>query len=232
MSSVCRLIATAAVVLLTTASLSAQPLPDTNRTFVDVAIGPDWDDARSASTRAPGRTWAPGVTIGFDRGRSGLELAVSVPEWHLKNWPVERFQYVGPSFAYEQQGHFYESSETARRRSIHATLLYRRNVPINGHVRLTWLVGGAQVWRHEQDTSLTKEVLPEGKLVEVNTYKRSSARNYLAAKAGVDVEVRIASRVSVVPRLRLTVFPSLLDDSGLAPRVFVARPEVAVRWSF
>jgi hypothetical protein len=33
-------------------------------------------------------------------------------------------------------------------------------------------------------------------------------------------------------RLRVTAFPSLLDDSGLAPRVLVARPEVAVRWRF
>jgi hypothetical protein len=38
--------------------------------------------------------------------------------------------------------------------------------------------------------------------------------------------------VSIVPRLRVTAFPSLLDDSGFAPRMLVARPEIAVRWGF
>ena len=50
--------------------------------------------------------------------------------------------------------------------------------------------------------------------------------------ARLDVEFRIAPRVSVVPRLRVTAFPSLLDDSGLAPRMLMARPEIAVRWAF
>ena len=230
MSSFWRFVAIAVVVSLPAASLFGQPLARPSRTFVDVPIGADWDDARNSGVS--GATWATGVAVGFDSGRSGLELDVAVPQWHVKNWAVERFQYAGPSFAYEQQGHVYESSETARRRSIHVTLLYRRNVPINGRVTLTWRVGGAQVYRHEPFTSVTNEVLPDGSLVVVNTYNRTSTRNYLAAAAGVEVAVRITSRVSIVPRVLLTVFPSFLDDSGLAPRMLAARPEVAVRWAF
>lgn len=66
----------------------------------------------------------------------------------------------------------------------------------------------------------------------MRNFESRSFRNYLAAAARLDVEFRVARHVSVVPRLRLTVYPSLLDDSGLAPRTIVARPEIAVRWGF
>ena len=157
---------------------------------------------------------------------------MGVPQWHVKNFAPRRYQYVGQSFGWERQGHFYESLETKRRRSIDVTVMYRANVPVNPHVTFSWLVGGGFVYRPEQFTSVTKEVLPDGQLTEVNTRDNRSSRNYLAATAGVDLEFRVAARVSVVPRLRVTAFPSLLDDSGLAPRILTARPEVGVRWRF
>ena len=110
--------------------------------------------------------------------------------------------------------------------------MHRANVPVNRRVTFTWLVGGGFVYRPEQSTSVTKEVLPDGQLREVHADTRTSARNYLAATARLDVEFRVAPRVSVVPRLRVTAYPSLLDESGLAPRMLMARPEVAVRWQF
>jgi hypothetical protein len=88
------------------------------------------------------------------------------------------------------------------------------------------------VYRPEQVTSMTKEVLSDGQRTEVNTHKSRSSRNYLAATARLDVEFKVAPHVSVVPRLRVTAFPSLLDDSGLAPRMLMARPQIAVRWEF
>jgi hypothetical protein len=210
----------------------AQSPLDTRRTFVDVSGGPDWDDTYSDSTRVPGATWRSGLAIGFDFGRSGVELDVSVPQWHVKNFAPRRFQYAGPTFGWEQQGHFYEASESARRRSLDVAVLYRRNLPINRHVTFSWLAGGASVDRQERFTTVTNEVLPGGQLIEANTMRSTSSRHYLAAVGRADVELRIGAHLSVVPRLRVTVFPSLLDDSGAAPRVLVARPEVAVRWGF
>jgi hypothetical protein len=61
---------------------------------------------------------------------------------------------------------------------------------------------------------------------------RLSRCGYLAANARLDVEFRITPHVSVVPRLTVTAFPSLLDDSGLAPRMLMARPEIAAHWRF
>jgi hypothetical protein len=48
----------------------------------------------------------------------------------------------------------------------------------------------------------------------------------------LSVEFRIAPQVSVVPRLRVTAFPSLVDESYAAARILTARPEIAVRWGF
>ncbi len=220
------------VFCLVAAPTSAQTPLHPRRTFVDVSFGPAWDDAYSSSTRVPGATWAAGLACGFDAGTWGLELDVAVPQWHEKTYPLQQYLYAGPTFGWQQQNHSYESLSTVRRRSIDVTALYRGNVPVNRRVMFTWLAGGGYVFRPEQFTSVTHEVLPNGQRIAVNTDEGTSHRNYLAAVAGLDVEIAVASRVSVVPRLRVTVFPSLLDDSGLAPRVVVARPEIAVRWRF
>ena len=74
----------------------------------------------------------------------------------------------------------------------------------------------------------TKDVDTEAS--HVTTY--NTTRDYLAAAARAEFEITIAHHVAVVPRLQLLVFPSLLDDSGFAPRAFVGRPEIAVRWRF
>ena len=221
------------VVYLVAAPLYAQTGSSARRAFVDALLGPDWDDTYSDDTRVPGTTWGSGLAFGFDSGRSGVEFDVWVPQWHVKNGTQHRYQYVGPSFGYEQQGHFYESGSTVRRRSIDVTVLHRANVQVNRHATFTWLVGGGFVCRPEQFTSVTKEVLPDGQLREVNTYKGpGGCRNYLVATASLDVELRIAPHVSVVPRLRVTAFPSLVDESYAAARILTARPEIAVRWGF
>jgi hypothetical protein len=212
--------------------VDAQILSKTHQPFVDVSLGPDWDDAYSDSTRVPGATWRSGIGFGVDFGRSGLELDVSVPQWHVRNFPVWRYRYAGPSFGWEQQGHFYESLQRADRRSVDLAVLYRSNIPVDRHVSFNWLVGGAWVYRPEHFTTVTNELLPGGELVEVNTRQGTSFRNYMAAVARLDAEFRVGAHIALVPRVRVTIFPSLLDDSGLAPRIFTARPEVAVRWRF
>lgn len=212
--------------------LYSQTIPNTRRAFADVPLAADWDDAYSDNTRVPGATWSAGAAFGVDSGKSGVELDVGVPQWHVKNRPPQRYQYVGPSYGYAQQGHFYESSSTERRRSIDVTVLHRLNVPLNRRASFTWLIGGGFVYRPDESTSVTNEVLPDGRLTEVNSYRTTSSRNYLAAVTRVDVELKVAPAVSIVPRLRLAAFPALLDDSGFAPRMFVARPEIALRWRF
>ena len=220
------------VVSVVPASADAQTLSNLRRSFVDVPLGPVWDDAYSNSTRISGATWGSGFAFGFDSGRSGVEFDVGVPQWHVKDLPTQRYRYGGKSFLWAQQGHFYESSSTSRRRSIDVTVLYRANVPVSRRVTFTWLVGGGFVYRPEQFTSVTKEVLPDGQLTEVDSNESMSFRNYMAAAARLDVEFSVARHVSVVPRVRLTVYPSLLDDSGSSPRLIVGRPELAVRWRF
>src|SRR5687768_6832644 len=113
-----------AVVCLAVAPADAQTLSNTHRTFVDVTLGPDWDDSEKDVTRASGATWRSGFAFGFDWGRSGVEFDVGVPQWHVNNLGPHRYQFVGPSSGWQRQGHFYESSSTVRRRSIDVTVMY------------------------------------------------------------------------------------------------------------
>jgi hypothetical protein len=212
------------------APASAQTSSNSSRTFVDVPLGPDWDDART--DRISSATWRSGLALGFDWGRSGVEIDVGVPEWHAATLGPQRYQYAGQSYGWEQQFHFYEWSGTTRRRSIDVMALYRRNVPVNRHVMVGWLVGSGIVLRPVQNTSVTREVMPDDQLIEVDTHQTTSSRDYAAGAGRLDVELKVAPHVSIVPRVRATVFPSMLDDSGLAPRVFWVRPEVGVRWRF
>jgi len=220
------------VVCLVPASAGAQTLSNTRGAFVDVLFAPNWDDAYSDSIRVPGATWGSGLAFGFDAGKSGVELGVSVPQWHVKNRAPERYRYAGQTYQWQQQGHSYEWSSTTRRRSIDVTVMYRGNVPVTRHVTFSWLAGPGYVYRPDQYTVVTKEVLPDGQRIDANTDKSASSRNYLIAAARLDVEIKVARQLSIVPRLRVTAFPSLLDDSGQAPRPLVARPEIAVRWGF
>ncbi len=210
----------------------AQTAPNPRRAFVDVAFGPNWDDAANDSTFVPGATVGSGFAFGFDSGSWGFEIDVGVPQWHVMNRAPERYRYGGASYGYHQQGHFYEWSSTRRRRSIDVTALYRGNLPLSRHATFTWLAGGGYVFRPQHVIRVTDEVLPDGQLRGVDVSESTSFRNYKAATARLDVEFRIGARLSVVPRLRITAFPSFLDDSGSAPRMLLARPEIAARWQF
>jgi hypothetical protein len=210
----------------------AQTAPNPRRAFLDVALGPNWDDAAYDSTYVPGATVGSGFAFGFDSGSWGLEIDVGVPQWHVMNRAPERYHYGGASYGYHQQGHAYEWSSTRRRRSLNVTALYRGNRPLSRRATFTWLAGAGYVFRPEHVIRVTKEVLGDGQLREVDVYESTSFRNYTAATARLDVEFRIGPRLSVVPRLRVTAFPSFLDDSGAAPRMLMARPEIAARWQF
>lgn len=215
------------VVFLVAAPLRAQPAAASGATFIDGFAAAVRDDARDPNTHVDGAVLGLGTALGVDFGKSGLEIDVQVPQWHTRT-EVARYQYVGPSHGYEQQGHFYESTYTERRRSIDVALLYRHSTAIDRHFAFTWLVGGAYVYRPDDSTTTTRDA--DGELSNVSRY--TTTRNYLAAAARADLEIKIAGNVAVVPRLQLLIFPSRLDDSGLAPRTFVGRPEVAVRWRF
>lgn len=215
------------VVSLVAAPLHAQPAAKAGGAFVDGFAAVVSDDTRDPSSHIGGPVFGWGLALGFDNGKSGIEIDVHVPQWHART-EVTRYQYAGPPYSYLQPGHFYEDTFTERRRSIDVAVLYRRTAAIDRHFRFTWLVGGAYVYRPDESTTTTRDA--NGELSNVYTY--NTTRDYLAGAARADLEITIVRHVAVVPRLQLLVFPSGLDDSGLAPRTFVARPEIAIRWRF
>jgi hypothetical protein len=209
------------------ASVMAQPHP--RGAFVDLRVGPDVDDRRD--DRISGTTRRVGVALGVDWGRSGIELDVMVPEWHTEV-SGSTYVFVGPSGSLQTHGHVYESSETVRRRSVDVSLLYRLNVPLHPRFTCTLLLGAAQVYRPEHRSGTLNEVLPDGTRQNVYAVSRTSSRDYVGGVTRLDADVRIAGHVWIGPRFTLTMFPSVLDESSSAPRGFVGRAELAVRWRF
>ena len=94
------------------------------------------------------------------------------------------------------------------------------------------LAGVGQVNRPEQTRGTLNEILPDGTRRNIYDVSRSSKRDYVAGITRLDADVRIVGPLWIGPRLSLTMYPSLWDESGLAPRGFVARAELAMRWRF
>lgn len=210
----------------------AQTTPPGPRVFVAPHVGPKWDDVYSQSRRTTTPVVEGGVSLGIDWASAGVEVDVSMSEWHVQRHPTQRFRYGGQTSGYLQKDHFYESASTVRRRSPEVSILFRKNRRINDTVTVTWLVGGAYAYRPEDYVAVTSEVLPDGSLVDVDRQEGRSTRNYFAAVAGLEATVRLSRHLAIVPRIRLTGFPNLMDETPQAPRHLVVRPQLAVRWTF
>jgi hypothetical protein len=214
------------VTSLVAAPLHAQPAPH-GGWFVDGFVAAVSDDYRHPDTPAPRAVLGYGMAFGLDGGSSGIEIDLQVPPWYTRT-EVDRYQLGGPSSGFGQQGHFYESTYTQRHRSIDAAVMYRHSTAVARHFTFTWLLGGASVYRPYKSGGTTRDV--DSGVTTSGTYNTS--RDYLALAARADLEITIVRHVSMVPRLQFLAFPSWLDDSGLAPRGVVARPEMAIRWRF
>jgi len=219
-----------AIVFCLAAAAGATAQPNPQGLFAELRMGQDRDDTRPYYAIS-GTTRRIGGALGYDWGRSGLELDVAVPEWHTKVY-TSTYRFAGSSNAIEKQGHLYESIQTVRRRSIDVTLLYRVNIPLHRRATMTWGIGGGQVYRPEHESPVLNEVLPDGTRQNVYSLSRASSRDYTVAVTRLDFDVKVAGQLWIGPRFSLTMYPSMLDDSGSAPRGLVARPELAVRWRF
>jgi hypothetical protein len=226
----CLRLPTLAIVLSIAASGTAAAQSAPTGFFAEARIGPDHDDTRYDYAIA-GSTRRFGGAVGYDWGRSGIELDVAVPEWH-RAVHENSYIFIGPSDALQQNGHRYESRDTRRRRSIDVSLLYRLNFPFSPRITGTWAIGVGQVYRPEHSNNTLSDVLADGTRKIVYDVSRSSDDEYLTCVTRVDLDARIAGGLWIGPRLSMTMYPSLLDESGRAPRGFVGRAEVALRWRF
>ena len=220
----------AAAALFLAAAVPAFAAPGDSHTFLEARLSQHHDDMRYDFSRVAGATWGRGISFGRDWGRKGLEIAVTVPDWYTTAH-TSRYQYNGTLTGLEQPGHTYESIETSRHRSIDVAVYYRSSAPLVRRVTFTWLIGAAQVYRPERIRTTLNDLLPDGSH-QVYDIARHSSRDYLAGAARLDLTVTISRHLSAGPRLAMTIFPSALDDSGSAPRQLVARPEIALRWTF
>jgi len=198
--------------------------------FAGVAAGAAYDDSYHP---IHGVVRSTGFSVGVMNDRRGIQFEYDVSGWHTKDSQPSRYQYNGIPSQYWQQGHFYEDSSGTRRRSASTTALYALRLWSSRTVQATFLVGGGRVSRPSEETWVSKEVLPDGTLQVVHSYRYAGHDDHPAAVIGVDVDVRVSRHLSIVPTLRVAGFPLAgLDDGGTGPNFFAARPQVALRWRF
>ncbi len=117
----------------------AQAAPPEYSVFIASHIGPHWDDVYSDYLHVPGHVREIGVSFGVESPKAGIEVDVSVSNWHVKT--------VGRS----------RSLLTSRQRSSEVGISFRRNLHLDEAVTLTWLVGAASVYRPHEFVSVTNE---------------------------------------------------------------------------
>ena len=199
--------------------------------FVDIGAGAEYGDSPMPGV-VPGMRIAAGVM----NERRGLQFEVAVSGSHVENSGPFRYQFTFPDTQYWRLGHFYEDSGRTKTRSVSATALYAHRLLSSGPVHATFLVGGGLAPSFSQTTFVTKEVRPDGSLVVVHTDEFPGSTRHLVAALGVDADIRLSRHVSIVPSLRVLVFPiemfdEAVDNSGSGQRVLVA-PQAALRWRF
>lgn len=196
----------------------------------DLFVSAHHDDVYSDSQRIAGGLPTVGLALGVSADRAAVRLEWTAPRWHVRE-SSQRFQFVGPSFKYQQQGHFYQEDFRLARASASVDVLSAHRLTSRGLLRVTWLVGGGFRYRPSEQTTVTYEVLPDDVLTSVNTNHSAHTSSHLAAVAGLDFEVHLAGHLVLVPSVRLSFLPfDLLDDSGDAPRIFMVRPQVGLGW--
>ena len=202
------------------------------QSFVDVPLGPVWDDAQSSSTRVPGVTWGSGFAFGFDSGRSGVEFDVGVPQWHVKNNPTQRYLLrrailrmvaTGPLLRVVVDGASpldrpdgLLSRQRAGQSTRHGHLARRRRLRVSTRAVHQRDEGGAARWTADRGEYDREQVLPQLPGGGRKTRRRAQSRATRICRAP-----SAAHGISIAAR-----------RSGSAPRVIVARPEIAVRWGF
>ena len=190
------------------------------RTVLSLVVAPSFDDFRSHAI--PGGTLDIGVAASIQSDRAAIEFGVNVPRWHESRSP----------YRYQRGGHYYEEMLTVRHRSVDVYAQYGRTLLVTRTATVAYFAGGAFVYRPDESITVTNEILPDGTLMSVQASEYRSTRNYKAGIGGIDLALRLSNRLSVRPRLRIVAFPSLLDDSGAAPKFVIVRPELAFGWIF
>lgn len=209
---------------------AAQVAGGTHR-FIDVAVGGAYGDSPM-----PGIVPSMGIAFGVMSERHGLQFEFDVSGSHEENSGPYRYQYPFPSSQYLKQGHSYEDSTLTKTRSLSATALYARRIHAGGRMRAAFLLGGGTVSTPSQRTFVTKEVLPDGSRVVVDSSQFAFAERHLVAVVGIDADVRMSRHLSIVPSVRLFVFPfdmvaDIVDNSG-SGQYFLIGPQVSLRWRF
>ena len=209
---------------------AAQTIGATYR-FIDVAVGGAYGDSPMA-----GIVPSIGISAGVMNERRGVQFEFAVSGSHVQDSGPWRYQFTFPDSQYWRLGHFYEDSQRTKTRSLSATALYAHRILSRDRVHTTFLAGGGMAPTRSLTTFVTKEVLPDGSLVVVHTDQFAGSARHLVAAIGVDADVRMSGRLSIVPSVRVLVFPieifdDVVDNSGSGQRMLVT-PQVSVRWRF
>ena len=223
-------IATIASSVFTVRAAAGQTVRTTS--FAGVSAGLAYNDPEQ---QKPGVLPSAGFSFGKMNDRSGFQLECDISGLYTRDSLPSRFLYTPPTSGYLQHGHFYERAFTKKWRWVTPTALYARRIWSGRAVAATFLIGGGLVFRPSQGTDVTKEVMPDGTLQVVDTYRRTWHDSQAAGVVGVDVDVRITGHLTIVPSVRVAMFPSALvneDTYTWASDFLVARPQVGMRWRF
>jgi hypothetical protein len=174
------------------------------------------------------KSWNVGVPVGIAGGVSaGLELTRRISVELAFEWPATRtiqtvrtYQeaMVGPVRITQRDS--YQSPGGAGFVAIH--------VLTRSRLRLTLLAGLGLVSHRSTYDGLQERLDPNGNVVSRVEGGVKGTFNWGGPAAGVELSIRLATHVALVPEVHVIWFP--ISDTG--PSTAIMRPAVGVRWTF
>ena len=179
------------------------------------------DDDRTLTMRSR-ITLGAGAAAGvFVTRKVSVRGEFDAPAWHVEESVVRSAPISGPI-------------QMIHRRSVGGTLacsfLVAGHTKMLGPLQAAFLVGFALTHRASGRSSQIDTLDDAGGIAASRSFEWSSGYWWFTVPVGVDVSLRVARRLAIVPQLRMYVepFPFPTDTPGHT----ILRPGIAIRWTF
>jgi hypothetical protein len=221
---------TAAAVLCATLGSESPVRAQTSATgigFADAAIFADPDDARVSQTVTPGG----GFAVGFGSRRKTVRFEFAIPRWHFT--PLRTYSVPEAAVGDTRSNGSYTSFNQTMRRTVSYDVLYARHLQINDRVLIAGLIGGGFVQRPSHYLTGTRITLSTGTVVDLASSDDPYSDDTLTPVGGVDIEIRLARHVALVPEVRLRAYPLEPFNERCCRRLsLTVKQALALRWRF
>ena len=198
--------------------------PVAPRVFVDGAVVAERDPTDYFYGTDRGAALRGGVGVHFSPNNT-IRFEIDVPQWRVNDTSYEGLVWcAGPTCVNGDGQVPSRSTSRIEVRTVSFSVLYGRQLPAIGRLRLSVVAGGSQELRRYRSSGSFDQLSPDGRVLRHDASQSDNTKYWGAIVTGVDAEVLVTPHLAVLPQFRFHAFPY--------PEVSIARVGLGLRWRF